>query len=57
MGQLLRERVILLTGASRGIGEALAWGLSREGADLAIVSRTVMVHRQMENHPIWLSDY
>ena len=40
MGQLLRERVILLTGASHGIGEALAWGLAREGAELAIVSRT-----------------
>ncbi|MBN1399899.1 MAG: SDR family oxidoreductase [Anaerolineae bacterium] len=39
MAGQLDDRVILLTGASHGIGEALAWGLAREGADLVIVSR------------------
>jgi NAD(P)-dependent dehydrogenase (short-subunit alcohol dehydrogenase family) len=35
----LKDKVALVTGASRGIGEATAIGLARAGADLAIVSR------------------
>jgi NAD(P)-dependent dehydrogenase (short-subunit alcohol dehydrogenase family) len=35
----LKDKVALVTGASRGIGEATAVGLARAGADLAIVSR------------------
>jgi len=40
MGQMLSGKVVLLTGASRGIGRAMAWGLAEAGADLIIVSRT-----------------
>jgi NAD(P)-dependent dehydrogenase (short-subunit alcohol dehydrogenase family) len=35
----LKDKVALVTGASRGIGEATAVGLAQAGADLAIVSR------------------
>ena len=35
----LKNKVVLLTGASRGIGQAAAIGLAKAGADLAIASR------------------
>jgi NAD(P)-dependent dehydrogenase (short-subunit alcohol dehydrogenase family) len=35
----LKDKVALITGASRGIGESTAMGLAQAGADLAIVSR------------------
>ena len=36
----LRGKKALVTGASRGLGYAVALGLAREGADLAINSRS-----------------
>ncbi|MBM4401493.1 MAG: SDR family oxidoreductase, partial [Crenarchaeota archaeon] len=36
----LSGKVALITGAGRGIGQALALGLSHEGADVALVART-----------------
>jgi NAD(P)-dependent dehydrogenase (short-subunit alcohol dehydrogenase family) len=35
----LKDKIALITGASRGIGEATAIGMAKAGADLAIVSR------------------
>src|SRR4030042_3393465 len=35
----LKNKVVLLTGASRGIGQAAAIGMAKAGADLAIASR------------------
>jgi len=37
----LKNKVALITGASRGIGQAIAVGLAEEGADVALVSRNL----------------
>ena len=37
----LKNKVVLITGASRGIGQATAMGLAKAGADVAIASRKI----------------
>lgn len=37
----IRDRVIVVTGAGRGIGHALALGLATEGARIAVLTRTL----------------
>jgi citronellol/citronellal dehydrogenase len=37
----LKGRVAIITGASRGIGRALAWGLARQGCHVVIAAKSV----------------
>ncbi len=37
----LKDKVILVTGARKGIGETVALALAKEGADLALISRSI----------------
>src|SRR6516225_1602506 len=37
----LQDRVAVVTGASRGIGRALAWGLARQGCHVVIAAKSV----------------
>jgi citronellol/citronellal dehydrogenase len=41
-------RRVLVTGASRGIGAALAVELGRQGADVAVIARTLDAHATMQ---------
>lgn len=46
---LLKDRVCLITGASRGLGAALARRLAREGAHLILVARTVGALEELDD--------
>jgi NAD(P)-dependent dehydrogenase (short-subunit alcohol dehydrogenase family) len=45
MADNLSDRVVVITGGSRGIGQALAWGFASDGAKVAIFGRN---HQDLE---------
>ena len=41
MSKIFQNKIALVTGASRGLGRAVAKNLAKNGAELIIVSRTI----------------
>lgn len=47
-GQILKDRVAIVTGASQGLGEGIAKAFAREGANVALFSRNIQRLQQHE---------
>ena len=45
--QSLREKTLLITGASRGIGKAIALRAAADGANVAVAAKTTEPHPQL----------
>jgi len=47
-GQVLKDRVAIVTGASRGLGEAIARAMAKEGANVMLFSRNLQSLKPIE---------
>lgn len=47
MAEMLQDRVAVITGASRGIGKAMALALAKEGCDIVVAAKTVEPHPKL----------
>ena len=48
MGNVFQNKSVLITGASRGIGKAIAIRLAAEGANIAVAAKTAEQHPKLE---------
>ncbi|HEV8152944.1 MAG TPA: SDR family NAD(P)-dependent oxidoreductase, partial [Solirubrobacteraceae bacterium] len=47
MGSPLKDRVVVMSGGSRGIGLAIAEAVAREGARVALLAKTDQPHPRL----------
>ncbi len=47
MGQRFQNQVVVVTGATRGIGKEIAWAFAREGATVAVIGRNAQLAEEV----------
>ena len=47
MSESLKNRVAIVTGASRGVGQAIALGLAKEGVKVSLAAKTLNPHPKL----------
>ena len=48
MPTTLKDKTLLITGASRGIGKAIALRAATDGANVAVISKTTKPHPKLD---------
>ena len=49
MSKIFQNKIALITGASRGLGRAVAKNLAKNGAELILVSRTISALESLDD--------